>query len=162
MPIIVPPDEFDAEDSDALTFKRLTRQEAQALREHQPPISPWRVIRLQVMVGIVAILLAWVLTMKPAVAWSVAYGALAVILPAMLFARGLMSQFSSINAMTAGFGFFVWEAVKIGVSVAMLFAAPKLVTDLDWLAMLISLVVTMKVYWVALLMRPKLKQMNKS
>ena len=88
MPIIVPPDEFDAEDSDALTFKRLTRQEAQALREHQPPISPWRVIRLQVMVGIVAILLAWVLTMKPAVAWSVAYGALAVILPAMLFARG--------------------------------------------------------------------------
>lgn len=162
MPIIVPPDEFDAEDSDALTFKRLTRQEAQALREHQPPISPWRVIRLQVMVGIVATLLAWVLTMKPAVAWSVAYGALAVILPAMLFARGLMSQFSSINAMTAGFGFFVWEAVKIGVSVAMLFAAPKLVTDLDWLAMLISLVVTMKVYWVALLMRPKLKQMNKS
>lgn len=162
MPIIVPPDEFDAEDSDALTFKRLTRQEAQVLRESQPPISPWRVIRLQVWVGIAATLVAWVLTMKPAVAWSVAYGALAVILPAMLFARGLMSQFSSINAMTAGFGFFVWEAVKIGVSVAMLFAAPKLVTDLDWLAMLISLVVTMKVYWVALLMRPKLKQMNKS
>ena len=162
MPIIAPPDEFDAEESDALTFKRLTKQEAQALRERQPSISPWRVIRLQVMVGIVATLVAWVLTMKPSVAWSVAYGALAVILPAMLFARGLMSQFSSINAMTAGFGFFVWEAVKIGVSVAMLFAAPKLVSDLNWLAMLISLVVTMKVYWVALLMRPKLKQMNKS
>lgn len=83
-------------------------------------------------------------------------------IPAMLFARGLMSQFSSINAMTAGFGFFVWEAVKIGVSVAMLFAAPKLIAELNWLAMLIGLVATMKVYWVALLMRPKLKQMNKS
>ena len=99
--------------------------------------------------------------MKASVAWSAAYGALAVIVPAMLFARGLMSQFSSINAMTAGFGFFVWEAVKIGVSVAMLFAAPKLVYELNWLAMLIGLIVTMKVYWVALLMRPKLKQIKK-
>jgi len=96
------------------------------------------------------------------VAWSAAYGALAVVIPAVLFARGLMSQFSSINAMTAGFGFFIWEAVKIAVSVAMLAAAQKLVADLNWLVMLISLVVTMKVYWVALLMRPKLKQMNKS
>ena len=162
MPIIAPLDDFDAEESDALAFKRLTKQEAQALRELQPPISPWRIVRLQVVVGILVTLLAWVFTMKASVAWSAAYGALAVVMPAMLFARGLMSQFSSINAMTAGFGFFVWEAVKIGVSVAMLFAAPRLVSDLNWLAMLLSLVVTMKVYWVALLMRPRLKQMNKS
>lgn len=156
-----PMQEFDAEDLDELAFKRLTKQEAQALRELQPPISPWRVIRLQVLVGIGVALLAWIFTMKASVAWSAAYGSLAVILPAMLFARGLMSQFSSINAMTAGFGFFVWEAAKIAVSVAMLFAAPKLVVGLDWLAMLIGLILTMKVYWVALLMRPKLKQMEK-
>lgn len=131
------------------------------MRELQPPISPWRVIRLQVLVGTGLTLIALVFTMKASVVWSVAYGALAVIIPAMLFARGLMSQFSSINAMTAGFGFFVWEAAKIAVSVAMLFAAPKLVADLDWLAMLIGLIVTMKVYWVALLMRPKLKQIEK-
>jgi len=161
MPIIRPLQEFDAEDSEALTFKRLTKEEAQALRELQPPISPWRVIRLQFFVGIGVALLTWLFTMKVSAAWSAAYGALAVIIPAMLFARGLMSQFSSINAMTAGFGFFVWEAVKIGVSVAMLFAAPKLVNELDWLAMLIGLIVTMKVYWVALLMRPKLKQIKK-
>lgn len=156
-----PMQEFDAEDLDELAFKRLTKQEAQALRELQPPISPWRVIRLQVLVGVGVALLAWIFTMKASVAWSAAYGSLAVILPAMLFARGLMSQFSSINAMTAGFGFFVWEAAKIAVSVAMLFAAPKLVVGLDWLAMLIGLILTMKVYWVALLMRPKLKQMEK-
>lgn len=161
MPIIAPYEDVDADESDVSTFKRLTKQEAQALRELQPPISPWRVIRLQVLVGIGVTMLAWLFTMKVSVAWSAAYGALAVIVPAMLFARGLMSQFSSINAMTAGFGFFVWEAVKIGVSVAMLFAAPKLVLDLNWLAMLIGLIVTMKVYWVALLMRPKLKQIEK-
>ena len=162
MPIIAPLNDFDAEESEALAFKRLTKQEAQALRELQPPISPWRVIRLQIFVALLATLLALVLTAKPAVAWSVAYGALAVVIPAMLFARGLMSQFSSINAVTAGFGFFVWEAVKMGVSVAMLFAAPKLVAELDWLAMLMGLVATLKVYWVALLMRPELKQMKKN
>jgi len=162
MPTITPRNDFDAEDSEALTFKRLTKQEAQALRELQPPISPWRIVRLQVLVGVVVTVLAWAFTMKASVAWSAAYGALAVVIPAVLFARGLMGQFSSINAMTAGFGFFVWVAVKICVSVAMLAAAQKMVADLDWLAMLISLVVTMKVYWVALLMRPNLKQMNKS
>ena len=69
-----------------------------------------------------------------------------------------MSQFSSINAATAGFGFFVWEAIKMAVSVGMLVAAPRLVADLDWLAMLIGLIVTLKVYWLALLMRPKSKR----
>jgi ATP synthase protein I len=162
MPTITPRNEFDAEESEALTFKRLTKQEAQALRELQPPISPWRIVRLQVWVGVVVTLLAWAFSMKASVAWSAAYGALAVVIPAVLFARGLMSQFSSINAMTAGFGFFVWEAVKIAVSVVMLAVAQKIIADLDWLAMLISLVVTMKVYWVALLMRPNLKHMNKS
>lgn len=162
MPTITPRSDFDDEESEELNFRRFTKQEAQALRELQPPISPWRIVRLQVLVGLVVTVLAWAFTLKASVAWSAAYGALAVVIPAVLFARGLMSQFSSINAMTAGFGFFVWEAVKIAVSVAMLAAAQKIVADLDWLAMLIGLVVTMKVYWVALLMRPNLKQMNKS
>jgi len=155
MPIIAPFEDIDALEAEKHSYKRLTKQEAQTLREQQPSTSPWRVIGLQLMVGMVVTLVAWAFTFKVSVAWSAAYGALAVVVPAALFARGLMSQFSSFNAMTAGFGFFVWEAVKIGVSVAMLFAAPKMVADLDWLVMLISLVVTMKVYWVALLMRPK-------
>ena len=162
MPIIAPLTDFDADEDDVLSFKRLSKQEAQSLRELQPPLSPWRIVRLQVLVGIVVTALVWFVTMKSSAAWSAAYGALSVVIPGVLFARGLMCQFSSINAMTAGFGFFVWEAVKIAVSVAMLVAAPKLVADLDWLVMLVSLIVTMKVYWVALLMRPKLKQMKKS
>jgi len=141
-----------------LEFKRLTAAEAQALRERQPSVSPWQVVRWQVVVGLLVAAAAWVFTGRLNVAWSAGYGALAVIIPAVLFARGLMSQFSSINAMTAGFGFFVWEAVKIAVSVGMLFAAPQLIAELDWLAMLIGLMVTLKVYWLALLMRPKKKR----
>ena len=158
MLIMAPVPELNADESDELEFKRLSAQEAQALRELQPPISPWRVVRWQGVAGLLVVLAAWGVTGKTAVAWSAGYGALAVIIPAVLFARGLMSQFSSMNAATAAFGFFVWEAVKIAVSVGMLFAAPQLIPGLDWLAMLIGLIVTLKVYWLALLMRPKRKR----
>ena len=144
-------------ESDGGDFKPLTRDEAQKFRLANPSTSPWAVLAGQLVVGLLAALVAWLLTGNQSAGWSVLYGALAVVMPGALFARGLMSQFSSINAMTAGFGFFVWEATKIASSVGMLFAAPRLVPDLDWLAMLIGLIVTLKVYWVALLMRPKQK-----
>ena len=146
-------DELDELDEPA--FTPLTAEQAQLLREQNPSLSPWRVIAGQMAAGLLVALAAWGVTGRPNAGWSAGYGALAVVIPAALFARGLMSQFSSINAMTAGFGFFVWEAIKISVSVGLLIAAPRLVTDLDWLAMLIGLIVTLKVYWVALLMRPK-------
>ena len=158
MPIIAPVPQFDADESEELEFKRLSAEEAQALRERHPSVSPWWVVRWQMVVGLLVALAAWGLTGRPGAAWSAGYGALAVVIPAVLFARGLTSQFSSINAATAWLGFFVWEAVKIAVSVGLLFAAPRLVVDLDWLAMLIGLMVTLKVYWVALLMRPKRKR----
>ena len=83
----------------------------------------------QVVVGAAAAVIAGMLAGKSASAWSAFYGCLAVVIPGALFARGLRSQFSSISAVTAGFGFFVWEAVKIGVSVAMLAVAPRMVAD---------------------------------
>lgn len=155
MLIITPVSKFDDDETEELEVKRLTAEEAQALRELNPSVSPWQIVSLQMVMGVLVALAAWGFTGRSVAGWSAAYGALAVVIPAVLFARGLMSQFSSINAMTAGFGFFVWEAVKIAASVGMIFAAPKLVAGLDWLAMLIGLIVTMKVYWLALLMRPK-------
>jgi ATP synthase protein I len=161
MSIITPVSGFDSDESEELAYKRLSAEDAQALRQRQPSVSPWRIIGLQVLVALLVALAAWGITGRTEAAWSAGYGGLAVLIPAVLFARGLMSQFSSINAATAGFGFFVWEAIKIAVSVGMLFAAPQLVTGLDWLALLIGLIVTLKVYWVALLMRPKFKRLKR-
>ena len=120
------------------------------LRKTGSLLSPWRLIAGQAAVGALLALAAWLVTGKSAVAVSVAYGALAVVIPAALFARGLMSQFSSMNALTAGFGFFVWEMLKIVVTIVLIAVAPKLVADLDWLALLISLIVTMKAVWLVL------------
>lgn len=147
-------DEDEAEDQ---SFKPLTAQEAKALRESNPAVSPWWVLGLQSLAGSIAVLLAWGISGKASVAWSVAYGALAVVLPAALFARGVTSRFSSLNATTAYLGFFLWEAVKMIVSVVMVIFAPRIIVDLNWLALLAGLFVTLKMYWVALLKRPQSK-----
>jgi ATP synthase protein I len=141
--------------------ERLTASQAQELRvrlsKSGSVLSPWQIILGQSLAGAVMAVLAWLVTGKSSVAASIAYGAVAVVVPAALFARGLMSRFSSLNALTAGFGFFVWEMIKIVATVVLIAIAPKLVADLDWLAMLIGLIVTMKVVFVLLWLLPKVQ-----
>ena len=148
----------DEQDAKEPEFKRLTADEARQLREKNPSVSPWRVIGGQVLVGLLVALAAWLLTGRQNVGWSAGYGALAVVLPAALFARGLTGRFASLNPMTAVMGFFVWEMVKVALTVAMMFAAPKLVADLSWPAMLVGLAVTMQGYWLALVLAPRRTQ----
>lgn len=135
-------------------FKPLSAEEAQQWREKNPPQSPWRIWRIQVGVGVLVALLAWAFTGQARVAWSTAYGVLAVVLPSALFARALSRQKAVANAGAALVGFFVWEMVKIALTVAMLVAAPRLVAQLSWPALLAGFVVTIKVYWVALWLSP--------
>ena len=141
-------------------FRPLTAQEARRLREQNPPVSPWWVVAGQAVVGLLVALAAWAFTGKQNVGWSAAYGALAVVIPAALFARGLTGRFSSQNAATAAVGFMAWEMVKIATSIAMLMAAPRLVAALSWPAMLVGLVLTMKVYWLALAYAPRARAAN--
>jgi len=147
----IPPQDFVDEDGDvngAEDFKPMTAEEVQRLRLQQPLLSIWRVVLAQAVVGLAVAVLTWLFTGRVSAAWSAAYGALAVVVPAALFARGLTSKTSSINTGAAVFGFLLWEMVKIGLTVAMLYAATWLVKDLSWPAMLVGLVFTMKVYWV--------------
>ncbi|MDB5930356.1 MAG: putative synthase protein [Polaromonas sp.] len=138
-------------------FKPLTPEEAQKIRESNPPVSLWLVVAGQAGVGALVALMAWLFTGQSRVGWSAAYGALAVVIPAALFARGLSRQKSATHGNAALAGFFVWEMVKIALTVAMLFAAPRLIAELNWLALLAGFVVTMKVYWVAMWFRPARK-----
>ena len=142
------------EPEEASPVQPLGAEEVRRVREQNPPLSPWRVVAGQAGVGLVAALLAWVFTGKQNLGWSVGYGALAVLLPAAVFARGLTGRFSSVNAGTAAAGFLVWEMVKVALTLAMLLVAPRLVAGLSWPALLVGLVLTMKVYWLALAYSP--------
>ena len=147
---MTPDADEDLDGSEDLDFKRLTAEEVKLLRRTSRPVSPWQVVGLQALVGSVVALLAWRLTGAQLAGWSAAYGSLAVVLPAIVFVRGLARQQRAPNAGSALGGFFVWEGVKIVLTVAMLFAAPRVVLSLNWLALLAGFVVTMKVYWVAM------------
>lgn len=140
----------EAEDSD---FKPLTAAEAKAWRARQPVLSLWRVVRWQCGVGVAAVLLA-ALVWGGSVAQSVGYGALAVVIPSAIFARGLSRQQRAPSTGAAMAGFVIWEAVKVGLTVVMLALAPKLVPDLSWVGLVAGLVLTLKVYGLALLWRP--------
>jgi ATP synthase protein I len=144
----------DAEDGASNTsFKSLSREEAAILRAQEPPVSPWRVIAVQAVVGVLAALIGWAVTGKSAVAWSMLYGAATVVVPGALMARGMTSKLSSMAPGASAVSFMLWEFVKIGVSLAMLVVAGKIVQPLVWPALLVAMVVCMKVYWVALLWR---------
>ncbi|MDD2882776.1 MAG: ATP synthase subunit I [Rhodoferax sp.] len=154
--VTIPPSEAQDSgfESDPPDFVPLTRLQAQALAKANPSVSPWWVVLGQVLVGVLASLIAWVI-FGEAIARSVACGAVAVVIPAALFARGLTSQFAAANPGMAVVSFFVWELVKIVVTVGVLFAAHRLVKDLSWPAMLVGLILTLKVYWLALAFKRK-------
>ncbi len=143
----------DEEHASLEVFEPLTAEQVKQLRRHMPLLSVWRVVGVQAIVGALVALLAWWISGRQAVAVSAAIGAIAVVVPAALFARGLTGRLASANAGAAVFGFFLWEMVKIGLTLAILIAAPHWVKDVSWPAMLVGLVVTMKVYWLALGMR---------
>ena len=131
--------ETEAEDEEP-DFKPLTAQEAQEWRRRNPPVSVWRIVAGQALVGMVVAVLAWLFSGKPSVAWSAGYGALSVVVPAALFARGVARPSGSANAGGAMARFFVWELAKLVLTIAMLAAAARLVKDLSWLALLVGMV----------------------
>jgi ATP synthase protein I len=155
-------DRWDNEDEaalsrEALNFKPLTRDEAQALRAKEPPLSPWRVIGVQAVVGSGVALLVALVSGQQVYGWSLLYGAFTVVVPGALMARGMTSKLSSMSPGASAVSFMLWEMVKIAVSVGMLMLAPRLVQPLSWPALLAGLVLCMKVYWIALLWRGRSK-----
>jgi len=134
-------------------FKRLTPEEARRVKAGIPQVSPWRVVAVQAAAGLVCGVVTWLLTRSAGAAWSSLYGAAAVVLPSALLARGMTRGTRSPVAAAAGFMF--WEMLKIGVAIAMLVIAASVVPGLSWPALLITMVVCIKMNWVALLWRPR-------
>ena len=100
----------------------------------------------------VVVAVAWLVSggQDPAVP-SAAYGALAAWLPAVLFARLVARRMrQQCNAASALLALMVGEGIKIALTVALLLAAPRLLAQVHWLALLAGFVVTIKAAWAAL------------
>ncbi|MCU0929886.1 MAG: ATP synthase subunit I [Burkholderiaceae bacterium] len=70
----------DVDDArDAEVGRPLTREQARALREKDPPVSPWRVVAVQIATGAVVAALAVLVTGRAEAGWSALYGAAVVV-----------------------------------------------------------------------------------
>ncbi len=145
-------------------FKSLTREEAREWRGRQPTLSIWRLVFVQLLVGLLLGGLSWLLTQRSQVAWSVLYGSAAVVIPSALMAYGLTrSAFARLSAgvaQAAFAGLLFWEGVKVLLAIVMLWLAPQVVPGLSWLGLLLGLVVTLKVYWAGFLIQSKRSKLN--
>ena len=154
----------DAEDaSREEEFQPWSAEQAQAWRQSQPVFSVWRVLAAQMLVAVLlaGVFAVWLKSRAVGLSWM--YGALTVVIPAALFARGLTSRAASLNAMTAAMSFAVWQGVKWVLAVLLLVLAPRVLPELSWPALLAGLIVTMKVYWLALIWgKPKSASQSKT
>ncbi len=148
-------------EDEAANFVPLTPEQIAAVKAANPVSTPWWVIGGQALVGSLVVGLAWLL-FGGVIAKSVLCGVMAVVVPAALFVRSLTSKFAKSSPGSAVISFFVWELIKILVTLGMLFAAQRWVTDLSWLAMLAGLAVTLKVYWLALAFKRQRKSVRLS
>lgn len=157
-----PIDWDDASQGDAdneAAFKPLTREEAQALRARNPAISPWRVVAVQAAAGLVCAALWWLFTQGSGGWWSALYGAIAVVVPNALMAWG-MTRRPVADAGAALLSMMFWESIKIFLVIAILVAVVKTASDLDWLALLLTMIVCLKINWLALLTRGRFKKIS--
>lgn len=134
-------------------FKPLSAEAAQRIEKNSPRVSPLRLLGWQVCSTVVLAVLAWSFARDMAAVWSVVYGAVAVMLPAVLFMKG-MTQLRNAGGKDAGSALVIFMACEFGkltLAALMLFLAPKFLgADLNWIGLLVSVVVTLKIYWVAL------------
>lgn len=144
----MPFDDSDWSKDDDLPVRPLTRQEAQALAAKHPSMSVWQVLAVQAAFGVLVALVWGVLSSSPAAAVSSLYGAAVAVVPNALMARGVFGR----NAGRSVGGLLVWEILKLGMAGAMLALAPVWIKPLDWVAMLVTLLLCLKVIGVALLM----------
>lgn len=156
-----------ADGGDALPFKALSREEAQRWRERHPAPSVWRVVAWQAGLTVAVTALSAVLVAlwwpgRWAVVASVAYGGVSVLVPAAVMAWGMTSSALArwLRAAAPGVpraslvGWLWWEGVKVALALAMLATAPRWIPDLSWLGLVVGLVVVLKSYWLAWIVRP--------
>lgn len=107
-----------------------------------------RIVSLQLIATVVAGLIAALLGGQAAML-SAIFGGLCCVLPNALFAARLF-----LNTQRPGgadpISFFIWQFVKIALTVALIFATAKLYRDLNWFALLGGFVVALKSYIILL------------
>ncbi|NLP61033.1 ATP synthase subunit I [Paraburkholderia sacchari] len=152
-------DQLDADQQDNNDIVPLTRAEAEQLFGAQVSrpsrVTPFRVVAAQVVLSLVAALLWWLFYKPPgaaapdAVALSALLGGAICWLPGALFAARLKQLSRAGTVMNWMLG----EAFKMGATIAMFVAIAFWYRDVQWIPLLVTYLIVLKTYWIALAWR---------
>ncbi|MCF2132722.1 MULTISPECIES: ATP synthase subunit I [Burkholderiaceae] len=141
----------ELEDNDIVP---LTRGEAERMFGPQVSrpsrVTPTKVVAAQMVVSLAAALAWWLFSKSPGhAALSAVLGGAICWVPSALFAARLRRKGSTESILAWVLG----EAVKIASTVAMFVATAMLYRNVHWLALLVTYLIALKTYWLALAWR---------
>jgi ATP synthase protein I len=146
-------DDWDAELQDN-NIVPLTRAEAEKLFgpdvSRPSRVTPFRVVVAQMVLSLVASLLWWLFYKPPgAAALSALLGGAICWVPGALFAARLRKLSGAETVMS----WMIGEAFKMGATIAMFIAIAFWYHDVCWVPLLVTYLIALKTYWVALAWR---------
>jgi ATP synthase protein I len=107
-----------------------------------------RLVSLQMMATLVTGLIAGLLGGWAAM-WSAVLGGLCCVVPNGIMAFRLFASAQKVGGANPA-TFFIWEFVKIALTLALLVITARLYHDLNWLALLCGFIVALKSYIILL------------
>ena len=144
---------WDAEQQDN-NIVPLTRAEAEKLfgpNVSRPSrVTPFKVVIAQMVLSLGATLLWWLFYKPPgAAALSAFLGGAICWVPSALFAARLKKLSGAQTAMS----WMIGEALKMGTTIAMFIAIAFWYHDVRWIPLLVTYLIALKTYWIALAWR---------
>jgi ATP synthase protein I len=150
-------DAWDAEQQDK-QFVPLTRAEAEKLFgpdvSRPSRVTPFKVVAAQLVLSLAVALVWWLFYEPPRAAalsalLSALLGGAVCWVPSALFAARLKAAGGAGSILT----WMIGEMLKMGVTVAMFVAIALWYHDVRWLPFLVTFLVTLQTYWLALAWR---------
>ncbi|RRD67342.1 ATP synthase subunit I [Comamonadaceae bacterium OH2310_COT-174] len=120
----------------------LDAEQAAQWRQRHRSISPWKVLLWQGLAALLGGGALWLVLQESVAIISWFYGYLAIALPAALYAKVVVSQ-PGLTALVAH------EMLKLLLTVVLMALAPVVLGKVNWLALLLAVVLSVNMYWIA-------------
>ena len=138
---------------------RWTAEQAAAWRSHHPGISLWLMVLAQIVVLAVVMGVAVLASVRRESAAALLWGGLAAVMPSVFGVAGhrttmrlLAGRSLSVRAVLGMVSIGFWEAVKLVSSVGLLVFAPRWLSQVHWLSMVLMFVLVVKACWLVVLL----------
>ena len=147
-------DNFEEESSEP-DYKRLTREEAQALfkRNQLTPsvTSPWQIVKFQIFltfsITMIAVIYSLIFNEKHLVL-SVILGGVLGVIPSSVFIIRIQAVKKSLNAKKFISSWMFAEVIKITLTLTIIIFVVRLFPNLNWVCFLGMFVITLQSYWL--------------